>query len=73
MAEVRTIDRGRYYVSESTSSPTRAVWVVGPIIGGLVLLGDVKTTWSFSGAAVVRLEKVAGDTRIEGERPIDRM
>jgi APA family basic amino acid/polyamine antiporter len=40
-------------IDAKTSSPTRAVWVVGAFIGALVLLGDVKTTWSFSAFTVL--------------------
>lgn len=40
-------------VDESRSSPTAAVVTVGVIIGALVLVGDVKTTWSFSAFTVL--------------------
>lgn len=40
-------------VDESRSSPTAAVVTVGFIIGALVLVGDVKTTWSFSAFTVL--------------------
>ncbi|MEX1231673.1 MAG: APC family permease [Planctomycetaceae bacterium] len=42
---------GRLNRSEDT--PSAAVVVVGMIIAGLVLLGDVKTTWSFSAFTVL--------------------
>ena len=35
------------------TTPTAAVWVVGGVIAGLTLLGDVKTTWSFSAFSVL--------------------
>lgn len=41
------------HVTEITSSPRRAVWAVGAVIAGLVLLGDLKTTWSFSAFTVL--------------------
>lgn len=41
------------YVSASSSSPTRAVWAMGASIAALVLLGDIKTTWSFSAFTVL--------------------
>ncbi|CAN5763635.1 hypothetical protein BH24DEI2_BH24DEI2_02970 [soil metagenome] len=34
-------------------NPTRAVVVVGVVIGAITLLGDVKTTWSFSAFTVL--------------------
>lgn len=40
-------------ISEVTSSPTRAVWAVGGFIAALVLIGDIKTTWSFSALTVL--------------------
>jgi APA family basic amino acid/polyamine antiporter len=40
-------------VSEATNSPTRAVWAIGVFIAALVLLGDIKTTWSFSAFTVL--------------------
>ena len=40
-------------IDERRSSPTAAVVTVGLIIGGLVLIGDVKTTWSFSAFTVL--------------------
>lgn len=41
------------YVTEATRSPTRAVWAVGIAISALVLLGDIRTTWSFSAFTVL--------------------
>src|SRR5690606_7562003 len=34
-------------------SPTRAVWAVGIAIAALVLLGDIRATWSFSAFTVL--------------------
>lgn len=41
------------HVSPKHSSPTHAVWGVGAIIAALVLVGDVKLTWSFSAFTVL--------------------
>jgi basic amino acid/polyamine antiporter, APA family len=41
------------HVDPTHASPRRAVVVTGLLIGGLVLLGDVKTTWSFSAFTVL--------------------
>ncbi len=41
------------HVSETTRSPTRAVWAIGALVSGLVLLGDLRTTWSFSAFTVL--------------------
>ena len=40
-------------VDERTGSPRVAVIAIGCLIGGLVLLGDVRTTWSFSAFTVL--------------------
>lgn len=40
-------------VSVSAQSPTQAVWAVGAATAALVLVGDVKTTWSFSAFTVL--------------------
>lgn len=40
-------------IREDTKSPARAVWTVGAVIAALVLLGDIKTTWSFSAFTVL--------------------
>jgi APA family basic amino acid/polyamine antiporter len=40
-------------IDEERSSPTAAVVAVGAVIGLLVLIGDVKTTWSFSAFTVL--------------------
>ncbi len=53
MARRREMPAGLDYVSEVTSSPTRAVWAIGAFIAALVMLGDIKTTWSFSAFTVL--------------------
>lgn len=40
-------------VGDSTATPYPAVILVGVLIAGLVLVGDVKTTWSFSAFTVL--------------------
>lgn len=40
-------------VDEKRSSPTAAVFLVGAVIAGLALTGNVKTTWSFSAFTVL--------------------
>jgi APA family basic amino acid/polyamine antiporter len=41
------------HVDERRTSPRRAVLVTGALIAGLVLIGDVETTWSFSAFTVL--------------------
>jgi basic amino acid/polyamine antiporter, APA family len=41
------------YVDPTNASPRPAVLITGLLIAGLVLLGDVKTTWSFSAFTVL--------------------
>ena len=41
------------HVHSSTTTPYPAVILVGMLIAGLVLVGDVKTTWSFSAFSVL--------------------
>lgn len=53
MARRREMPSALDHVSEATSSPTRAVWAIGAFIAALVLLGDIKTTWSFSAFTVL--------------------
>lgn len=53
MARRREMPAALEHVSPSTSSPTRAVWVIGVVIAALVLLGDIQTTWSFSAFSVL--------------------
>jgi APA family basic amino acid/polyamine antiporter len=40
-------------LNTSETAPLAAVWLVGAIIAGLVLIGNVKTTWSFSAFTVL--------------------
>jgi APA family basic amino acid/polyamine antiporter len=40
-------------VSGTTATPFPAVVLVGVLIAGLVLIGDVRTTWSFSAFSVL--------------------
>jgi basic amino acid/polyamine antiporter, APA family len=53
MARRREMPAALDHVSEATRSPTRAVWAIGAFIAALVLLGDIKTTWSFSAFTVL--------------------
>lgn len=41
------------HLNRSGTTPTAAVIAVGVIIGGLALIGDVKTTWTFSAFTVL--------------------
>jgi APA family basic amino acid/polyamine antiporter len=45
--------RGLDHVDPRTKGPTRAVWAVGGVVAALVLVGDMKTTWSFSAFTVL--------------------
>ena len=38
---------------DEKGSPKAAVWVMGAVIAALVLIGDVKTTWTFSAFTVL--------------------
>ncbi len=40
-------------VSERSGTPNGAIWGVGAVIAALTLVGDVKTTWSFSAFTVL--------------------
>ncbi|MGJ3237972.1 MAG: APC family permease [Anaerolineae bacterium] len=40
-------------LNESQTTPYISVLVIGALIGGLVLIGDVRTTWSFSAFTVL--------------------
>jgi len=40
-------------LNRSATTPYRAVMLTGVLIGGLALIGDVKTTWSFSAFTVL--------------------
>ena len=53
MARRREMPAGLDYVSDANQSPTRAVWAVGIAIAALVLLGDIRATWSFSAFTVL--------------------
>lgn len=53
MARRREMPPALAHVSPRTRSPTRAVWAVGAFIAALVLLGDIRTTWSFSAFTVL--------------------
>ena len=53
MARRREMPAPLDHVDDATRSPTRAVWAIGLLIGGLALIGDIKTTWSFSAFTVL--------------------
>lgn len=53
MARGREMPRALDHIGARTASPDRAVWTIGAFIAGLVLLGDVRTTWSFSAFTVL--------------------
>lgn len=53
LAMGRRGDVPRRLARVGASGPVRAVVTVGVLVGGLVLLGDVRTTWSFSAVAVL--------------------
>ncbi len=53
MARRKEMPESLEQINEKNSSPERAVWVIGALISGLVLLGDIKTTWSFSAFTVL--------------------
>ncbi len=40
-------------INQAKNTPYVAVWVIGSAVGALCLLGDVKTTWSFSAFTVL--------------------
>lgn len=40
-------------IDNKAGSPMRSVWAVGVVIGALVLLGDVRMTWSLSAGSVL--------------------
>jgi basic amino acid/polyamine antiporter, APA family len=50
MAMGRTGDMPKSFarLNQKQTTPTIAVWVMGLIVAGLVTIGDIKTTWSFS-------------------------
>lgn len=47
------LPRGLATINPRTSSPDAATWLVAIMIIGLALIGDVKTTWSFSAFTVL--------------------
>jgi len=53
MARRREMPAALSYVDPTARSPRRAVLAVAVLIGALVLLGDVRTTWSFSAFTVL--------------------
>jgi APA family basic amino acid/polyamine antiporter len=53
MSRRRDVPRALSKIDERRNSPTASVVTVGLIVGGLVLTGDVKTTWSFSAFTVL--------------------
>lgn len=55
MAMARRADAPRFFAHTNThnASPARAVWAMGLVIFGLVLLGDVRLTWSLSAFSVL--------------------
>ena len=53
MARRGDVPRGLATIDDVRSSPAAAVIAVGVVIGLLVLIGDVKTTWSFSAFTVL--------------------
>lgn len=53
MGRRRDVPRGLSKLNKSGTTPTASVVVVGVIIGGLVLIGDVKATWSLSAFTVL--------------------
>lgn len=40
-------------IGRETASPVAAVWACGLVIAGIALIGDVRTTWSFSAFTVL--------------------
>jgi len=53
MARRRDAPAALAWISQEQKQPVAAVAVVGAIIGGLVLIGDVGLTWSFSAFTVL--------------------
>lgn len=53
LAMSRRRDLPNYFARVDGPTPVRAVWLVAGIVAGLILTGDVKTTWSFSAFAVL--------------------
>ena len=53
MARRSDMPVGLAEVNAETGSPEKAVWAVGIIVALIVLIGNVKTTWSFSAFTVL--------------------
>ena len=53
MARRKEMPKALEQINDKNSSPERAVWIIGALISGLVLLGDIKITWSFSAFTVL--------------------
>ena len=53
MARRQEMPKALEQINDESSSPERAVWIIGALISGLVLLGDIKITWSFSAFTVL--------------------
>ena len=55
LAMGRRGDMPRFFgkVEEQSGSPVNAVYGIGALIAGLVLIGDVRATWSFSAFTVL--------------------
>jgi APA family basic amino acid/polyamine antiporter len=53
MARRGEVPAGLAEVDAHSQSPRRAVWAVGAMIAGLVMLGDLRLTWSFSAVTVL--------------------
>lgn len=53
MARRREMPAALDHIHPDKQSPTRAVWAIGAFIAALTLLGDLKTTWSFSAFTVL--------------------
>lgn len=53
MSRRRDVPTWFAHIDETRSTPQRAVLGVGVLVAALVLIGDVKTTWSFSAFTVL--------------------
>jgi len=53
MARRHDLPGGLALVDATSQSPVRAVWAVGLFVTALVLIGDVRTTWTFSAFTVL--------------------
>jgi len=75
MARRRDLPSGLAVLNAARSSPTRAVVTIAVVIGGLVALGDVRATWSFSAFTVLvyyALTNLAALRLIGGNRRFPR-